>query len=121
MLLLQGKAHIKKFAGNLRNSNNAKEMQNANTKEGNNPFSTGNVVTSWVLDSGTTCHISSQWSHFHTLVTSVREFVTMANGQSVKSSGKGSCNIQTLISDGESPFYTIFPRKLIFGKLNFEK
>lgn len=101
MLLLQGKAHIKKFAGNLRNSNNAKEMQNANTKEGNNRFSTGNVVTSWV--------------------TSVREFVTMANGQSVKSCGKGSCNIQTLISDGESPFYTIFPQKLIFGKLNSEK
>lgn len=80
IVTLHGKAQIKKFAGNFKNSNNAKEMQNANTKEGNNPFSTGNVVTSWVLDSGTKCHISSQWSHFHTLVTSVREFVTMANG-----------------------------------------
>lgn len=49
-----------------------------------------NIANGWCIDSGATCHISSQLELFSTINTEIKEELTVANGEKLQSAGKGS-------------------------------
>lgn len=109
----KGKGHFKKDCWKFKKSRNKYEFRNqvneAKEQEvasGNFCFSTLNNASGWVLDSGATCHISSQRSQFSSLKR-CNERVTVANGKVVESTGKGNCDIEVINSGNEKFKITI--------------
>ena len=70
-------------------------------------FLVGSASSRWVIDSGATCHISSQKDHFHDFDKSHAERVSVANGQQILSSGRGSVEIEFIDKSGRVSNYTI--------------
>lgn len=54
----------------------------------------------WIIDSGATCHIASKRDLFDMFDGSYRENVSVANGQMIAASGKGSIVLQLLNGNG---------------------
>lgn len=56
----------------------------------------------WIIDSGATCHISSNIKLFENVNKNVKKQITVANGQTEFSNGEGTCRIQILNEEGKS-------------------
>lgn len=56
---------------------------------------------SWIVDSGATCHISNNKKFFKSIDYSVKESVSVANGDPVYSEGKGVCLLEVFNSGGQ--------------------
>lgn len=97
------KGHIMKNCWKLKNGkyNQAHETKMCEANAENVCFGVGGNSTNWVLDSGATCHISTHIEDFILLDSSATEEVTVASGETIKSSGKGSCKIKLINRNGD--------------------
>lgn len=106
------KGHLKKNCWKLkkdRNNNETKQHANSVEIERHHIFSTAPrfQTSGWIIDSGATCHISTRRNDFIKFDNTSRETVSVANGQTVTSSGKGSCQLVMYNSNGEKTKVTV--------------
>lgn len=63
-------------------------------------FTESTSYDGWIIDSGATCHMTSEKSSFSAINCSYRSSITVANGDSLEAKGIGSVNIMVGTNDG---------------------
>lgn len=105
-----GIGHIRKDCWKLKKKPNVD--QKATVVEENKDFENYCFILNgsqgvWVVDSGATCHICSDKSEFVQIDTTWQEKVTVANGDVVKSSGRGVCKLSMTNEMGDEVIITV--------------
>lgn len=95
-----------KWLENKRNRTDANLIEQSTSSYDDVLFVVGKM-DGWILDSGATCHISCCKNLFETLNIKHREKVSVANGNEVVSSGRGSIIVDFVNDNGVSTKVTI--------------